>query len=39
MPADVRLICDEGEFETLLADLALHRLDVLTDRPRRSAAT
>ena len=33
MPADVRLICDEGEFETLLADLALHRLDVvLTDR-------
>ncbi len=34
MPGDVRLICDEGEFETLLADLALHRLDVvLTDRP------
>ena len=34
MPADVRLICDEGEFDTLLADLALHRLDVvLTDRP------
>lgn len=34
MPADVRLICDEGEFEDLLADLALHRLDVvLTDRP------
>ena len=33
MPVDVRLICDEGEFETLLADLALHRLDVvLTDR-------
>jgi LysR family transcriptional regulator, transcriptional activator of nhaA len=33
MPNDVRLICDEGEFETLLADLALHRLDVvLTDR-------
>lgn len=32
--ADVRLICDEGEFEDLLADLALHRLDVvLTDRP------
>jgi len=29
-----RLICDEGGFETLLADLALHRLDVvLTDRP------
>ena len=33
MPTEVRLICDEGEFETLLADLALHRLDVvLTDR-------
>ena len=34
MPGDTRLICDEGEFENLLADLALHRLDVvLTDRP------
>ncbi len=34
MSDDVRLICDEGEFETLIADLALHRLDVvLTDRP------
>jgi LysR family transcriptional activator of nhaA len=34
---DVHLICDEGEFETLLADLALHRLDVvLTDRPAPS---
>jgi LysR family transcriptional activator of nhaA len=34
MPGDVRLICDEGEFENLLAELALHRLDVvLTDRP------
>ncbi|MDR2187221.1 MAG: LysR family transcriptional regulator [Azonexus sp.] len=34
MGGDVRLICDEGEFEDLLADLALHRLDVvLTDRP------
>src|SRR5574343_767577 len=33
MPTDVRLICDEGEFDGLLADLALHRLDVvLTDR-------
>jgi LysR family transcriptional regulator, transcriptional activator of nhaA len=33
MPVEVRLICDEGEFETLLGDLALHRLDVvLTDR-------
>lgn len=34
MPNEIRLICDEGEFEDLLADLALHRLDVvLTDRP------
>jgi len=34
MSADVRLICDEDEFEDLLADLALHKLDVvLTDRP------
>ena len=34
LPSEVRLICDEGEFEDLLADLALHRLDVvLTDRP------
>ena len=34
MPQEVRLICEEGEFEDLLADLALHRLDVvLTDRP------
>ncbi len=34
MPTEVRLICDEDEFEDLLADLALHRLDVvLTDRP------
>ncbi len=32
----MRLICDEGEFETLLADLALHRLDVVLDRPRRA---
>ncbi len=33
MPGDIRLVCDEGEFEGLLADLALHRLDVvLTDR-------
>lgn len=34
MPDGVRLVCDEDEFEDLLADLALHRLDVvLTDRP------
>lgn len=33
LPSEVRLICDEDEFEDLLADLALHRLDVvLTDR-------
>ncbi|MBS1189701.1 MAG: transcriptional regulator, LysR family [Rhodocyclaceae bacterium] len=31
---NMRLICHEGEFEDLLADLALHKLDVvLTDRP------
>jgi LysR family transcriptional activator of nhaA len=30
----LRLICHEGEFDDLLADLALHRLDVvLSDRP------
>jgi LysR family transcriptional regulator, transcriptional activator of nhaA len=30
----LRLRCDEGDFEALLADLALHRLDVvLADRP------
>lgn len=30
----LRLICEEGENETLLADLALHRFDlVLSDRP------
>jgi LysR family transcriptional activator of nhaA len=30
----LRLLCHEGEFEDLLADLALHRLDVvLADRP------
>lgn len=34
MSGDVRLICDEGEFQVLLADLVLQRLDVvLTDRP------
>jgi LysR family transcriptional activator of nhaA len=34
LPQQVRLICREGEFDTLLAELALHRLDVvLTDRP------
>lgn len=34
LPMPVRLVCREGEFDTLLAELALHRLDVvLTDRP------
>lgn len=34
MDQRVRIECYDGEFETLLADLALHRLDVvLTDRP------
>lgn len=34
MPEGVRLVCEEDEFEDLLADLALHRMDVvLTDRP------
>lgn len=33
-PGELRLICEEDEFDDLLADLALHRLDVvLTDRP------
>ena len=34
LPERVRLVCREGRFDDLLADLALHRLDVvLTDRP------
>lgn len=34
LPQPVRLSCFEGAFEPLLADLALHKLDVvLTDRP------
>lgn len=34
LPQKVRLTCFEGAFEPLLADLALHKLDVvLTDRP------
>lgn len=34
MPEPVRLVCEEGDFAELIADLALHRLDVvLTDRP------
>lgn len=36
----VRLVCMEDEFESLLADLALHKLDVvLTDRPVRAGAS
>jgi len=36
----VRLVCTEGEFDVLLAELALHKLDVvLTDRPMRSSAS
>lgn len=32
-PDPVRLVCEEGDFNDLIADLALHRLDVvLTDR-------
>ncbi len=38
--APVKLICVEREFETLLADLALHKLDVvLTDRTVRATAS
>lgn len=33
-PEPVRLVCQEGAFDELIAELALHRLDVvLTDRP------
>jgi LysR family transcriptional activator of nhaA len=36
----VRLVCTEGEFDALLAELALHKLDVvLTDRPVRASAS
>ena len=34
LPKRVRLSCHDGKFESLLADLALHKFDVvLTDRP------
>jgi LysR family transcriptional activator of nhaA len=34
MPEKLRLVCHEADFDDLVADLALHRLDVvLTDRP------
>ena len=40
MDKPVRLVCYEGQFDALLADLALHKLDVvLTDREVRSGTT
>ena len=40
LPAPVRLVCYEDQFDALLADLALHKLDVvLTDRAVRSGTT
>ena len=40
MDRPVRLVCFEDQFEALLADLALHKLDVvLTDRAVRSGTT
>lgn len=40
LPKRVRLTCYDGKFESLLADLALHKFDVvLTDRPVSSSAS
>jgi LysR family transcriptional activator of nhaA len=40
LPQPVRLVCYEDQFEALLADLALHKLDVvLTDRAMLSGTT
>lgn len=40
LPERVRLICQEGGFDDLIADLALHRLDVvLTDRPAATGSS
>ena len=40
LPNPVRLVCYEDQFDALLADLALHKLDVvLTDRAVRSGTT
>jgi len=40
LPERVRLVCYEDKFESLLADLSLHKLDVvLTDRPVPSGTT
>lgn len=39
LPQGVRLVCFEGGFDELMADLALHKLDVvLSDRPQASTA-
>ncbi|MBS1169384.1 MAG: nhaR [Burkholderiaceae bacterium] len=39
LPQKVRLSCHDGKFESLLADLALHKFDVvLTDRPVSSTS-
>lgn len=40
LPQRTRLLCYEGQFESLLADLALHKLDVvLADRPVSSGTS
>lgn len=40
LPKPVRLVCYEDQFEALLGELALHKLDVvLTDRAARSGTT
>ena len=40
LPQQVKLVCYEDEFEALLADLALHKLDVvLTDREVHAGAS
>jgi LysR family transcriptional activator of nhaA len=40
LPKPVRLVCFEDQFEALLGELALHKLDVvLTDREMRSGTT
>ncbi|MFC3108796.1 transcriptional activator NhaR [Undibacterium arcticum] len=40
LPQPVRLVCYDGAFESLLGDLALHKLDVvLTDRPVSSGTS
>lgn len=40
LPQKVKLICNEDDFESLLGDLSVHKLDVvLTDRPVPSGTT